>query len=385
MPWLLTIVCLMFPLSLWGGDPPANKEHLKKYINRSQTEEASILKTLDELASKVAEAQGKLKITHKSYQGSKSRLYQSRKEVERLQKQVDRYRRVLSAELESLYILHRVRGVTLLPGLMGDEKYFRNQQLLRRATALDADRLEKMEKTLQRLEKQKGILIHSSERLGYFSEEEARVTSSMELEQRHLNDYLSRLRRDRTLKERYLKESKAELARLEGVIRKHQGPLEKHGADKHQPSNQGLYDEPEPLLRGFRGLKGRLPTPLAGSLQQKFGNEKSFGGLYKKGLLVKTQSNLFAKAILGGKIAFAGPFRGFGEMVILDHGKGSMSLYGNLNGVILRKGDIVTQGQDLGVVRIHPQADSPLFYFETRYRARAEDPLRWLKSPGWKD
>jgi septal ring factor EnvC (AmiA/AmiB activator) len=70
--------------------------------------------------------------------------------------------------------------------------------------------------------------------------------------------------------------------------------------------------------------------------------------------------------------------------VILDHGKGSLSVYGNLDEVFVINGDVIDQNYTLGTVAYNEMEKRYLFYFETRHNRRAVDPEQWLKKPAWR-
>ena len=79
-----------------------------------------------------------------------------------------------------------------------------------------------------------------------------------------------------------------------------------------------------------------------------------------------------------GRVAFAGPFAGFGNLVILEHGEGDHSLYGHLRVLGVARGDAVERQAVLGETGLTP-AGVPGLYFELRIDGRAVDPLQWLK------
>ena len=83
-------------------------------------------------------------------------------------------------------------------------------------------------------------------------------------------------------------------------------------------------------------------------------------------------------AIHDGAVAFAGPFGGFGNLVIVEHGSQTFSLYGNLLEMSVMKGDRVERGQALGTVGLAPAGASEL-HFELRIDGQSVDPLQWLK------
>src|SRR5439155_15591858 len=96
------------------------------------------------------------------------------------------------------------------------------------------------------------------------------------------------------------------------------------------------------------------------------------------GLEITAPEGAPVSAVHDGVVAFAGPFGGFGNLVILEHGAQSFSLYGNLLEMSVNKGDRVERGQGIGAVGLAPAGSSEL-HFELRIDGQSVDPLQWLK------
>ena len=127
----------------------------------------------------------------------------------------------------------------------------------------------------------------------------------------------------------------------------------------------------------FAQLKGRLSLPVRGELRNRFGSPRE-GSLSWKGLFIAAPSGQDVKAIAAGRVVFADWLRGFGNLLIIDHGGGYMSLYANNESLLKQVGDTVRGGESVAQVGDSGgNADSGL-YFELRYRGKAFDPLDWV-------
>ena len=128
----------------------------------------------------------------------------------------------------------------------------------------------------------------------------------------------------------------------------------------------------------FRQLKGALRLPIKGELVNRFGTQREDGGVTWKGLFIRAAAGQPVKAVAGGQVVFSDWLRGFGNIVIIDHGGGYMSLYGNNETLLKQAGDAVKTGDTLaGVGNSGGIADSGL-YFELRYQSKPFDPLPWI-------
>lgn len=135
---------------------------------------------------------------------------------------------------------------------------------------------------------------------------------------------------------------------------------------------------PAPASGGFTQLKGRLKLPVAGELTNRFGGQRADTGTAWKGLFIRARTGSPVKALGPGQVVFADWLRGFGNLIIIDHGDGYMSLYGNNEAVLKREGESVTAGETIATVgNSGGNAESGL-YFEVRYHSLPVDPLQWV-------
>jgi septal ring factor EnvC (AmiA/AmiB activator) len=123
----------------------------------------------------------------------------------------------------------------------------------------------------------------------------------------------------------------------------------------------------------LRPFRGDLEWPVAGTIARRFGR-----GAAANGMEIAAPEGAEARAVHDGVVAFAGSFSGFGNLVILDHGSQTFSLYGDMLDIAVKKGDRVDQGRRLGTVGPTSSGASGL-YFELRVDGQPVDPLQWLR------
>jgi len=123
----------------------------------------------------------------------------------------------------------------------------------------------------------------------------------------------------------------------------------------------------------FKPFRGDLDWPVAGGVKSAFGR-----GARPKGIEIATADGAPARAIHEGIVAFADSFAGFGNLVIVDHGGQTFSLYGDLLDIAVAKGARVERGQPVGSVGPLPTGTAGL-YFELRVDGQPVDPLQWFK------
>jgi septal ring factor EnvC (AmiA/AmiB activator) len=135
------------------------------------------------------------------------------------------------------------------------------------------------------------------------------------------------------------------------------------------------------LGTGSSKLPGKFDWPLTGSLQTRFGKEVSsrFGTLIaRNGVEIAAAEQTPVKAASEGKVVYASTFTGFGQLVILDHGNRTFTLYGHLRSRAVQQGEAVARGQVVGTSGVTPTG-APALYFELRIDGKPVDPVQWLK------
>lgn len=137
-------------------------------------------------------------------------------------------------------------------------------------------------------------------------------------------------------------------------------------------------DDVLPTAQEFAQLKGQLRFPVKGELIAKFGNKRGDGPSWK-GLFIKATEGAEVKAIATGKVVFAEWLRGFGNMIILDHGGQYWSVYSNNQAVLKRVGDAVKIGDIIANAGNSGGNEESGLYFEMRYQGRVFDPMNWIK------
>ncbi len=127
----------------------------------------------------------------------------------------------------------------------------------------------------------------------------------------------------------------------------------------------------------FAGQKGRLHLPTRGQLANRFGSPYAEGGATWKGLFIRAPEGADVHAVAAGRVVFADWLRGFGNLIIVDHGDAYLSVYGNNQSLFRQVGDTVKGGEVLASVGNSGGNPESGLYFELRHQGTAIDPLKW--------
>ncbi|MBT6440970.1 MAG: peptidoglycan DD-metalloendopeptidase family protein, partial [Alphaproteobacteria bacterium] len=135
-----------------------------------------------------------------------------------------------------------------------------------------------------------------------------------------------------------------------------------------------------PEIKDIRSARGYFIIPARGNLVQRFA-ENTSSGLAAKGISIETRLGAQVVAPFGGKIAFAGPFRNYGQILIIAHGEGYHTLLAGLGHIHARLGQKVLAGEPLGIMAADGGA-RPRLYVELRKKGHPINPLPWLAAEG---
>ena len=128
----------------------------------------------------------------------------------------------------------------------------------------------------------------------------------------------------------------------------------------------------------FASLKGQMRSPVSGQVAAKFGSKRGQGPSWK-GVFIRAAEGADVRAVAGGRVVFAEWLRGFGNLIIVDHGGQYMSIYGNNQSLLKRAGDIVKSGDPIASAGNSGGNEESGLYFELRHQGTAFDPAGWVK------
>lgn len=144
---------------------------------------------------------------------------------------------------------------------------------------------------------------------------------------------------------------------------------------------RGLPDSTPRDVTGnkFARARGRLPLPVRGRVTIRFGTRRPLGDLKWKGIFLSTPTGREVKAVFAGRVVFADWLQGYGLLLILEHGDGYMTLYGNNESLTQQVGDQVEAGNVIALTGNTGNIARSGLYFEVRHQGTPRNPLRWCR------
>lgn len=139
--------------------------------------------------------------------------------------------------------------------------------------------------------------------------------------------------------------------------------------------------EEAPIPEAGEGLHGGLPWPVSGRILSRYGKHLHpvfHIPVFNRGIEIAAEYGAPVRAVEAGMVDYAGELEGFGHLVVVDHGEGMLSVYGYGSRLLVRKGQVIRQGEELEEAGESEGSRQPSVYFEIRRGVKAQDPLRYL-------
>ena len=263
-----------------------------------------------------------------------------------------------------------------------DQKAVLEKEKARRAALLGdlSSKLATQRKQVDRLERDEERMTGLVDRLTRLIREQAEAEK-----RRKAALAAAKAKAEAEARERALARARAEQAERERLAREGK-PAPKPAKPEPEPKVAETRPEPAPEVAlgpaapdgAFASLRGRLTAPVAGTIAARFGAKRGDGPSWK-GMFIKAPEGTDVRAVAGGRVVHADWMRGFGNLLIIDHGGEYLSIYGNNQSLLKRAGDMVRAGEAIASAGNTGGNEESGLYFELRHRGKAFDPASWVK------
>jgi septal ring factor EnvC (AmiA/AmiB activator) len=336
---------------------------------------AELEQTEQRLASKRREV-SRLDTRIKRVQGDISAL---RGDIDRLQGHRAEQEQALAQRLRMIYKI-QAQGAALPIVLSGDDPAARMAILrsLGNLAALDARLIQEYRVTSTRLADRKEREEARQQELAGLRAEAKSEQAEVDREAAKRRVLLAKVRDERAYHERMVGELTEASKRLEAFVRELQAKQRRLARVPPPPPG-------EPPRTGFGALRGRLPWPTEGRIVSAFGAQvhPRFGTrTFRNGVDIEAAVGTDVASVYAGHVVFTGWFKGYGNLIILDHGGDYYTLYAHVAEILVKEGDDVRQGQRIGTVGDTGSLAGPRLYFEVRHGGKPQDPSDWLRQRG---
>jgi murein hydrolase activator len=368
--------------SAFGADKAAEKKELqrikremrekKKELKRADRKERSVLSELEKIDRDIQTGRAELANQQQRLRESETALREVEQNNTALNRELGALKQHYSERLRALYKMSRSGYADAIFSPDGLGQTLKRIKYLGMIAERDQVVIREYGSALRRLSARQTEIEEKQNEL--LARRRAVETKKAELEARRRKKavILADVRQEKGLYEQSLRELEESSASLWAMIKKDE--QKKRAAKVTAPA---FRQERDTVDRD----RSRLPWPLEGPVLTRFGMQRhpQFGTMvYRRGIEIQAHEGESVRAVRDGQVAYADWYKGYGKLMILDHGNGFYTLYGNLSRLDLTKGARVAGGQVIGLAGDTGSLKGSKLYFEIRRNGEAQDPLLWL-------
>jgi len=344
------------------------KTHKEK-LESAKRRESSILSDLESTSKQLRDVEDALKKYKHQLSNTESTIAQVESDIARNKRTIDKLREWIRRKLR---VIHRygLNSEVFMLFLSAEDisELVRTGKYLQYITAYEHGILKTYKGTLESLTEKEMQLISLRKELSRNKEKVQAEEESLEEKKNKKESLLATVKKEKNTHTRMLREMEESSQRLLDIIRE---------SERSEKEKEETFS-----TKSFAGLKGKLPWPVDGKVAIPYGSQKDpqFNTpIFRSGSYIKCNADAVAKAVHSGKVVFAEWFKGYGQLVIVNHGDGYHTLYGSLSEIFTKVGDIIKGKQAVGRVGSSGLLNAPGLYFELRYKGKPIDPAQWLQ------
>ena len=357
----------------------------KQLITKTRKVEAAISTELREILHTLDQKVSELGRLDQDLRGVETSLDRTAREIDRVTEEANRKRTEIERRLSSLYKAGELGAVRMFFSSESFPQIAENMRYMH--SILDNDKRIFVEYN-QKIDELKKLKVD----LELDAAKKERIKGGIALKKREIEQekakkaaYLGKVRQDRKSYETSLKELQQNATRLQTMVSRLEALSRRKLSSRHvKPGSRPkpLAELPPVPDRGFASQKGRMSLPVRGEIIESYGKHKhpDFNSYtFSKGLSISAAAGTEIKSIYEGSVIFSDYFKGFGNMIIIDHGGGYFSLYAHAARINKKVGAEVARHETIATVGETDSRKGTMLYFEIRHQGQPVDPVGWVR------
>lgn len=337
---------------------------LQKRLDSKRKEYGSATQSLKKTEQRINSAAKILRATQNQIAREKKKLNDNQQQETALQKKKQKHQTILAQQLRSAYSTGRQEYLKLLLNQEQPEKLGRILSYYDYLNKARTQSIRELGETIVQLEQVRTDIQENIKEL-------AILESSQKKEQQRLLGLKEQRKKEVALLARSIASQDKKLSNLRENEEELSSLLQ-----QMQRALQEIFKQQN--LEGLGKMKGQLTWPIKGRMLLNYG-ERINRDIRSNGIRISAPEGKEVAAVFHGRVVFSDWLRGFGLLVIVDHGKGYMSLYGNNQSLFKEVGDWVEAGEMIATVGQSGGKQSPGLYFEIRHQGKAHNPMQWIR------
>ncbi|MBS0359417.1 MAG: peptidoglycan DD-metalloendopeptidase family protein [Proteobacteria bacterium] len=374
----LLIICVLFSSKLLANPSPSTTinqksqqlntiktqiNQLQKNLSVTQDKRDGLNQELKKTEIEIGNITNELSTLEQNVQKQNSSLAQVLSSQKKQQQQLDDQRALLAQQIRAHYTLGREETIKILLNQQNLSQLNRITLYYQHIYDARKKSLLKIQKTLDELNQTQQKMTQIKESLEFLKQQKELKHNTILEKQTLQKNFVSALNKKITSEGSQLKELEKDKKSLEELISR----MRLLSLANYQPGVP------------FSKLRQKLIWPVKGPIITRYGDRLAHSFIKSNGLKIKAHEGQEVRSVYSGKVLFADWLRGFGLLIILDHGQGYMTLYANNKNLYKKPNEIVQAGELIATAGHSGGNNENGLYFEIRKNGKPENPKHWLK------
>ena len=341
-------------------------EALRKDIEKTQTLHDSVRTELRDIERQISKLLGVIKRLNQKLAKQRHKLAALHQQRKQLKAELATQHHLLARQIEAAFMIGRQEYVKLLLNQEDPAAVGRTMTYYDYFNRARAKRIAATKATLKQLQSVEQAITIETQSLNKTKQEQLDKKTALQKSSQERAIVVASLHKQLVSKEQQLKQLVEDQRRLQDLVSR---------LDQAMPDILTAPGSHKP----FAKLRGRLIWPTRGKLLVSFGTRRAGSRLKWNGVLIRANEGREVHAVSHGRVAYADWLRGYGLLMIIDHGNGYMSLYGHNQALYKETGEWVEAGEVIASVGKSGGQNQAGLYFEIRHNGKPTDPARWCR------
>ena len=390
---LLILIFSMTSLNLLAGETDDAKSNLNKIqkqinlIDKKIKENSKVKKGLNRSLKKhekeISATKKEIFKVKKKQKSNKKKLATLNKKLKKLEKELFKRRQLQNEILYQSYIKPKPGYLQLFIEGINPNEVSRQINYIGYLTKAQNDNILKIDETRKNIratKKSTKKILKNVTQLRKKKEKNAKKLEKKKKEKKlTLNKISKKLKSQKSKKLKLQQDEKKLSSLVKNLMLKLKAQEKRRKVEKKDIKKEKKVIDERAYKVNFAKLKKKLKLPVKGKVIYKYNAKRSDTGTRWKGLFIKAKEGSNVKSVASGQVVFSDWLRGFGNIIIIDHGKSYMSLYGNNDSLLKQKGEFIKGGEVIALSGNSGGNKYNGLYYELRHNGKPFNPLKWTK------
>ena len=353
---------------------------LDRNIKKNTEAKKDLSSELKQKEKKISKTKKELYKIKKKFKSNKKKIKRLNKQLLKLEKKIKIKKKLLSSRLYQAYTNGNPGYLQMYLDGINPSQISRESYYIGYYSKQQDVEINEIKKSYKKIEVTKILTNKTLKKVASLKKRKERNAKKLQKQKREKAKVIKKINKklssQKKKKQKLIQNEKKLTTIFKALIKKIKANANKKSSKKIKADNKLIPDNKFDGI-DFRKLKGKLKLPVKGKIIHKFNSKRKDTGVAWKGIFIKAKEGGDVYAIASGKVVFSDWIKGFGNIIIIDHGKGYMSLYGNNSSLLKESNDIVKGGSVIAIVGNSGGNSTNGLYYELRKNSKPFNPIKW--------